>query len=147
MRSMIAINNILKNVYTIINKRKLLLAFSLLCLFVAPLHAADEPPAKYTIKITSPSDSETFQNDVQSLPVSVSVEPALKPDDDITVMVDGQQAVEPTQDTTINLPWMPRGSHTLQAKVIQKDGPGAESELITIFQQRTNLNSPTRRGG
>lgn len=95
------------------------------------------PIVHYTIQITDPTSEQTFQSVTDSIPVTVIVSPDLKPDDQIILIVDGV-AGEPTNTTSINLPRLNRGSHTIQAKIIQKNGPGAESQIITIYQQRAS---------
>lgn len=116
--------------------------FGIVCLwgFISPLQAEDKP--KYSIQIVSPQPGETFQNSTQELPVTVQVSPPLKADDTIVILVDGQQVTEPSKETTISTPWLPRGEHTVQAKVIQKEGPGAESQAVTFFQQRSSSQLP-----
>lgn len=95
------------------------------------------PLPAYRVEIVSPEDEETFQNEAQTLTVTLNVTPALRKEDKIVLVVDGEE-MEPTQQTVITVPWLPRGSHTLQAKVISKKGKGAESDVITIYQQRTS---------
>jgi hypothetical protein len=98
-------------------------------------------PTVYYIRIVSPESEEKFQNSTQNLTVIVQVTPILEAQDKIQMYVDGLPAGDPQQGLSIELPWLPRGSHTLQAKIIQANGPGAESDVITIFQQRTSINS------
>ncbi len=109
------------------------------CLF-SPLISADRQssPPVYTINITDPTDQETFQNDAQSITVTVSVTPDLAPNDNVVILVDGSESGDPQHATSIALPYLERGPHTLQAKVIQPDGQGATSSAITIYQQRTS---------
>lgn len=104
--------------------------------------AAPKPIPQYSIKITSPKPDETFQNEAQSITVTVAVTPELEPEDKVVAYVDGSTVGEPIHSTSIALPWLERGSHTLQAKIIQPKGRGAETETITIFQQRTSKLLP-----
>jgi hypothetical protein len=115
-----------------------ILAVSLfvLCNSLLAAEKAKTPP-QYTIQITDPTSEQTFQNSTQELPVTVSVTPSLEEGDQIQIYADGNPAGQPSSSTTITIPWLPRGSHTLQARVIQPAGKGAESETITIYQQRT----------
>lgn len=96
----------------------------------------------YAIKIISPKPNETFQNSAQSITMTVAVTPELEPEDKIIVFVDGNPVGEPTYSTSLDLPWLARGSHTLHAKIIQPKGRGAETETITIFQQRKSKLLP-----
>ncbi|HXH54992.1 MAG TPA: hypothetical protein VNK03_04535 [Gammaproteobacteria bacterium] len=140
--------------------KKTLLSFSLLVIFglfynvaladdkIMPTTpstiAAPKPIPQYTIKITSPKPDETFQNSAQSITITVAVTPELKPEDKVVAFVDGNAVDEPIHSTSIALPWLERGSHTLQAKIIQPKGRGAATDVITIFQQRTSKLLPRR---
>jgi hypothetical protein len=99
---------------------------------------------QYTIKITSPKPDETFQNSAQSITITVAITPELETDDKVVVFVDGNAVGDPIHSTSITLPWLERGSHTLQAKIIQPKGRGAATDVITIFQQRTSKLLPRR---
>ncbi len=99
---------------------------------------------EYTIQIATPTSEQTFQNEAQSIAVTVNVVPKLEDGDSIILYVDGKECGEPTATTTLTTPWLERGSHTLQAKIIQPKGKGAESELITIYQQRTSKLLPPK---
>ncbi len=105
-------------------------------------NAPPKPIPQYTIKIASPAPEQTFQNEAQSINVSVNVTPALEQEDLIALYVDGTASGDPGSSATITTPWLERGSHTLQAKIIQPKGKGAESEVITIYQQRTSKLLP-----
>lgn len=99
-----------------------------------------KPIPHYTIEIKSPANGQTFQNNTTSIPVTVSVDPELDVDegDKIVLFIDGMQFGEPLASTTINTHRLDRGQHSLQAKVLQKNGPGAESPIVTIFQHRSS---------
>lgn len=121
--------------------------------FINPCFAEGEtnispspPPILYKIQIISPEDEETFQNEAQNLTVTVNVIPALKSGDTVAILVDGELMVEPSETTSITVPWLPRGSHSLQAIVTPKKGIKAVSQTITIYQQRTSaiLNNRNR---
>lgn len=103
---------------------------------------ADDQIPQYSIKITSPQPDETFQNEAQSITVTVAITPELEPEDKVVIYVDGSPAGEPIHSTNIDLPWLERGSHTLQAKIIQPKGHGAETSTIIIFQQRVSKLLP-----
>jgi hypothetical protein len=106
----------------------------------SPLLSVPSSPTAYYIRIVSPEPEETFQNSIQNLRVTLQVTPDLESQDNIQMYVDGQPVGAPQHALSIELPWLPRGSHRLQAKVIQQNGPGAETDTITIFQQRTSVN-------
>ena len=91
---------------------------------------------EYTIVISNPADQQTITTAADTVDVSVTVTPDLAEKDTVTIHVDGTQALEPIHATTLTIPRLDPGTHTLQAKVIQPDGKGAESATITVFQQR-----------
>lgn len=97
---------------------------------------------QYSIHIVSPAPEETFQNDAQSITLTVAITPDLEAEDTVIAYVDGSPVGDPIHSTSIALPWLERGSHTLQAKIIQPKGAGAESETITIYQQRKSKLLP-----
>lgn len=103
---------------------------------------APKPIPQYSITIVSPKPEETFQNEAQSITLTVAITPELEPEDRVVAYVDGSAVNDPIHSSTIALPWLERGSHTLQAKIIQQKGRGAESETITIFQQRKSKLLP-----
>jgi hypothetical protein len=100
------------------------------------------PIPQYSIKIVSPKPDETFQNEAQSITVTVEITPKLETEDRVVVYVDDSPAGAPVHSTDVLLPWLERGSHTLQAKLIQTNGPGASTDTITIFQQRVSKLLP-----
>lgn len=120
--------------------KKLIISFlcSTACYCFLPVVFAENPAASYSIEITNPTSEETFQNDTQSITVAVSITPALAPEDKVAVYVDGTATAEPIHATNIEIPYLERGPHTIQAKIIQKAGNGAESSTITIYQQRSS---------
>jgi len=127
-----------------------IILIALSCFFAANTQAAtpEAPPAvakpapSYTIQITSPKANDVLQNDTQELHVSVSISPNLESEDKVEILVDGHQSGTPVQGTSIQVPALERGSHTLQAKIIQPKGKGATSDSITVTQQRASKLSP-----
>ena len=103
-----------------------------------------KPIPQYTISLTSPVAEQTFQSGDETIAVSVAVNPPLEPDDKVVILVDGQVVGDPSSSTSLILPWLERGEHTLQAKIIQPKGNGAETPVITIYQQRTSTLLPRR---
>ena len=73
---------------------------------------------------------------------SVSVTPDLEAEDTVTLYVDGNASGDPAHGTSITAPGLDRGAHTLQAKITQANGAGAESQTITVYQQSHGLTSP-----
>ena len=128
-----------------------LMVFMLSCMLGTLVHADTvqklEPkkpkvPPNYTISITNPTSEQTFQNDVQDFSVSVDIKPELEKEDSVIVLVDGKEVGDPAHAPSVSVPRLDRGSHTLQAKIIQPKGKGATSETITIYQQRASVKMP-----
>lgn len=99
-------------------------------------------PPSYMIAIRVPADQDTLTTTADSLNVSVMVTPDLEADDTITLYIDGTASGDPVHGTQLNAPALARGSHTLQAKITQKNGAGAESPTITVYQQGHGVTSP-----
>lgn len=94
-------------------------------------------PANYSIRITDPPNEQTFRNQ-QQVTVALDIIPGLQDGDAVVVLVDGKAVGEPVAATSITLPVLNRGSHTIQAKIIQPKGKGAVSQTITIFQHQAH---------
>ncbi len=116
-----------------------------LCGFLSNSVLADDQSStvSYTVEIESPQDQQTFPSATQSIPVTLSITPTLQANDLVTLYVDGQASGDPVNSTSITLPALERGSHTLQAKVTHSSGEDAgESDTITIYQQRVSKLLP-----
>ena len=87
----------------------------------------------------TPANDETFTNP-ESVPVSVNLEPGLRPGDTMTLSIDGKVV----GTNTLNYVMTPayRGSHTVQ--VIVKDQFGRElcSSSATFHVMRPSINRP-----
>ena len=99
-------------------------------------------PPNYMIAISVPADQDTLTTTADSLNVSVTITPDLESDDTVTLYVDGTASGDPVHGTHVSAPALARGSHTLQAKITQKNGAGAESPTITVYQQGHGVTSP-----
>ncbi len=107
-----------------------------------PRTTDSKTPPNYTISITTPSDQDTLTTPSDTLNVSVNITPDLEADDTVTLYVDGSARGEPTHSTSISTRALDRGAHTLQAKITQVNGAGAQSQTITVYQQSHGLTSP-----
>ncbi len=106
--------------------------------------AATAPKAAptYTIQISSPADQDTLTTTADTLNVTVAVIPDLDANDTVTLYVDGSASGDPAHGTSLSAPPLARGTHTLQAKINQSNGAGAESPTITVYQQGHGATSP-----
>jgi hypothetical protein len=90
------------------------------------------------IKITSPTDQQTFVSPVTEIPVTFEVQPALKPNQKIKLLLDNQPYGTPQGDTgNFVLKNVERGAHELKALVLEdSDQILATSAPIIFYQQR-----------
>lgn len=115
---------------------------------------APQIPISYRINITTPADQETLDRDASvATVVGLTVTPLLHERDTLQLLLDGKvvstqggQPQDPSQTVPRNiqvlsftLPYLERGAHTIQAKVVGADGrdKGASS-IITVYQQRVS---------
>lgn len=94
----------------------------------APAPARDPAPATapaalyMSCNITSPGGDETFHS-VQPVSVQVNVQPALRAGHRIQVFMNGTPRTDwPANSPLYTLPEVTRGSHTLQARVVDESG-------------------------
>lgn len=98
--------------------------------------AAAATAAGYTgFEISSPTADQTFWN-VQSVTVTVSVQPALKPGDTVTITLDGKSQ-GPGQDTSATFDDLDRGEHTVQATLQMAKGGSMSAKSLTFYIQKT----------
>lgn len=121
--------------------------------------ATEQPLQKYTVSIESPANNATFHSETDTIPVKVKIIPALKPKDELHVLVDGKLDANSTfgdsitaqdlssEQTTINLLKLDRGEHSLQAFVYHPNSDNTktkagESAKILFTQQRASALLP-----
>jgi hypothetical protein len=111
----------------------------------ANVAAANEAASPYqSCGIAEPAAEASFFAP-ETIPVSVSLAPGLRPGDQLAVTVDGA-AVDPTVPggQQYQVPGPDRGAHTVSATVVGPDGkPVCRSAPVTFYVQRPSLNSPT----
>jgi hypothetical protein len=92
---------------------------------------------KYTLlKIISPADNTSIRDNAGNLSINVSVSPSLRAGHKLVLLVDGSSKAE-GQSGQFKLTNIDRGSHTLQAKVIDAaNKPLISSKTVTIHLQR-----------
>jgi hypothetical protein len=107
----------------------------------APPPAAS-PSAYRSCAITQPvADSSLFAP--EAVDVSVRLSPALRPGDQLGVLVDGA-ALQPQGDGgSFQLPAPDRGAHTVTAEVRDAEGTVlCSATAVTFYVQRPSVNSP-----
>lgn len=111
---------------------------------MAPKAVNAERPVYQTFLIISPSDKTTLQNP-ETIPVMVKTQPELFKTDKIQLLLDNKITGEAVHGTNLTLPRVERGEHRVAAIILDKDQRVMkQSNVITIFVQRANLNSPAR---
>jgi hypothetical protein len=105
-----------------------------------------QPAETYTSCIvTAPAHDETFQG-VQSVGVSLSVQPALQPGHRIQLFVNGAAQPDwPATATDYSLPDVVRGSHTLSVRIVDARGRTVCSgPPITFHLRQQSVIRPAR---
>jgi len=107
----------------------------------APPAAA--PPPYQGCAIAQPTDDETFSS-VDSLSISVRTDPALRPGDQIFLMLDGQPLNGGVATgSQFTLTPVDRGTHTLQAVVRDSDGAvRCQTPGVTYHVQQPSILNP-----
>ena len=83
----------------------------------APGNAPQEQAAQYTkLAITEPEDDSTIRDNAGNLTIKLAVEPDLQEGDNVALLLDGKE-VGQGKGTTIHLPNVDRGTHTLQVEI------------------------------
>lgn len=106
--------------------------------------AAVSSPASYKVfQIASPVSESTIQNQA-TIPIEFTVEPKMLPGDKIQVYLDGKPTGTPTGTTYQELGFVERGTHTLGASIMNKQGQVVKTApQITIFVHRNSaITSP-----
>lgn len=92
--------------------------------------------------ISSPKDQDTIQNQ-PSIPVTLTVEPALQTGDLVQLFYDGKPLDQPAASTTLDLPTLERGVHQVYAVIFSKGVIVKQTNTITLNVQRVSIiNKP-----
>ncbi|OGT50950.1 MAG: hypothetical protein A3F17_08165 [Gammaproteobacteria bacterium RIFCSPHIGHO2_12_FULL_41_15] len=92
-----------------------------------------------TFALTAPEEQQTFQNQ-RTIPVVLTVDPALRTGDKIQLLVDGEPYGDPQAQTGLTLQNLPRGTHAIQATLLDKTGqPIKTSNAATIYVHYANI--------
>jgi hypothetical protein len=91
-----------------------------------------------TFKITSPAADETLNN-VQSVTVTVDLEPGLMDGDKITIALDGQSQ-GPGSALSATFDDVDRGEHSASATVSEANGQTINAPAVTFYIQKAKQN-------
>jgi hypothetical protein len=97
---------------------------------------------QYSSCTLRPSDDTSFQNP-ESVTVSLSTSPPVRSTDVINLTMDGARLGGGEPSVLVEQP--ERGSHTVNAQVLDSSGQAMCSASITFHVQRPSLNSPQRQ--
>jgi hypothetical protein len=96
---------------------------------------------RYESCSVSPGNDETFQNP-ESVTIAVSLNPAQRPEDVVTLTVDGQAGQPNSTSYTMSPAY--RGTHTVGVTVKNSNGKTLCSSSSVFHVQQVGLNSPAR---
>ncbi len=107
-----------------------------------PSVVQQRPVAKtYTVTLLSPPAETVYRRGDGEVPVAATVSPSLAAGDELQILLDGkpwQGSVIPLDDT------LERGSHTLQARVVDEKGAVlATSAAVSFHVQQNSSQGPT----
>ena len=114
----------------------------------APATSGTEDQATKAYQILALSnlpDDEALRQNNGTFIVNVVVQPALAPDHQLQLLLDGQPYGAPTSSTGIGLQNIDRGDHTLAVQVLQGSRVIQASAPVGFTLQRISTNSPARK--
>lgn len=105
------------------------------------------PPAYSSVAITSPDDDASVRQNDGNISVQVAVQPALQNQDTLQLHMDGK-IVGTGSSTSFSLNNVDRGTHTLQAVVVDNTGKTLASSATVTFHllRHSILNQPPPKG-
>ncbi len=95
--------------------------------------------AATTIRLLSPLDQQTLRDNEGIINVSVATTQQLDKDHSTQLLLDGTRYGQPQTQLNWRLSNVDRGSHTLQAQVLNNGKVIASSEVITVYLHRASL--------
>jgi hypothetical protein len=106
---------------------------------------AQAPGGYASVAIVQPANEETVHDNEGNVSVQVAVSPRLAPGDRIVLLLDGRP-VSQQPGTTLALSGVERGTHTLQAQVVDTNGATlAASQLVTFHMWQASRLFPSRK--
>ena len=104
---------------------------------------ADRASRYRTFNITSPKQQETLWNTGSTVTVQIALEPQLQQGHRLDAFMDGKRLNLNATSTTLTLPEVFRGIHTIQAVIIDQRGEEVLRSLATTFMvQQTSIQNP-----
>lgn len=109
------------------------------------IQSAASPFLPYTtFRIASPKQEQTLPTGYAgNVQVELSIEPELRDDHQVRLLVDGQISQSALHSTAFMVIGLERGEHQLVAELLDADGQVRHrSEPVTLFVQRASVNLP-----
>ncbi|HSC75236.1 MAG TPA: DUF4124 domain-containing protein, partial [Pseudomonadales bacterium] len=93
-----------------------------------------EPATSYTrFSITSPANNQTLEYDVSAVDVTLALEPTLQDGHQIQFILDGEPYDEPGTALSTRFGNLSRGTHSVEARVLDAKGKRIKSTRIVKF--------------
>lgn len=106
-----------------------------------------EPEGYQEFAIVQPGDQETIWNNQGSLSVALSLRPAIKPGDEIQLVLDDSRVIAQGRTPAFDLQNIDRGTHRLHAIIVDETGHEvARSNTITFYLRRTIVRRAVPQG-
>ncbi len=104
----------------------------------------DEDSANYTnFAFVSPANDTTVRDNAGNIAIQLSVDPPLRQGHSIVLTIDGTPLQNKMQATTFTLSNLDRGTHTLQASIVDSEGETVtETAATTVHMRRASILSP-----
>lgn len=104
---------------------------------------AAQPARYHRFEVVRPAQQETLWNIGGSLNVEIALDPALDPGHQLDVYLDGERRNLAATSTTLQVPGVHRGVHTLQAVILDANGNELLRSLaVTFIVQQTSIQNP-----
>jgi len=94
------------------------------------------------MSILKPKMNETIRSNNGDVQVEIELKPSLRPDDTITLYLDGKVVLKGGVKTSVTLATLDRGSHTLRATVFDKNGVALIISKSIIFHLQRKAVTP-----
>ena len=107
----------------------------------API-TTDTPNIEYKATITAPINDNTIHSNDGNIDIQVTTTPAKEDEQKLQLFLDGQAIGEPQISTTIRALNIERGTHQLQANLLDKAGNLlAETQIVTIHLLKAKVGT------
>lgn len=105
--------------------------------------AAPEGPPYELFAITAPAPDETFLANDGRVTVSLTVSPLLQPGHAVVILLDGAPAAGPDVAASVTLSGVERGTHAVQAAIVDDRSQVVQSSVpVTFHVRQTVVKNP-----